>query len=125
METAKTVYRPVYGITGGGDLKEIYTQPLNEIPFNDPIDYLAPAMANDYGDCQARKDQVLAKGRARFRKLALGWQTEERISEAKLGDIGVQIYDGRTSQEGSSFIRFTEEHKLSLLTAANGGDLIR
>jgi len=61
------------------------------------FEYLAPAMANDYGDYQARKDQVLAKGRAGFRKLALGWQAEERISEAKLGDIGGQIFDGRTS----------------------------
>jgi hypothetical protein len=75
-------------------------------------------MAKDYGDYQARKDQLLGKGRAWFKKLALGWQGEERISEAKLKDMGVQICDGRTSQEGLTFIRFTEEHKLSLLTAA-------
>ena len=108
METAKTVYTPVYGITGGGDLKEIYTQHLNEIPFDDPTEHLPLAMAKDYGDYQPRKDQLLGKGRAWFKKLALGWQGEERISEAKLKDVGVQICDGRTSQEGSTFIRFTE-----------------
>ena len=36
------------------------------------FEYLAPAIANDYGDYQATKDQALAKGWARFRKLALG-----------------------------------------------------
>ena len=75
-------------------------------------------MAEDYGDYQPRKDQLLGKGRAWCKKLALGWQGEERISEAKLKDVGVQICDGRTSQEGLAFIQFTEEHKLYLLTAA-------
>jgi hypothetical protein len=57
------------------------------------FEYLAPAMAKDYGDYQARKDRVLAKGRARFRKLALGWQAEERIWEARVHTV----YRGRAS----------------------------
>jgi len=100
METAKTVYRPVYGISGSGDLEEIHTQHLNEIPFDDPTEYLPLAMAKDYGDYQPRKDQLLGKGPAWCKKLALGWQGEERIFEAKLKGSSVQIFDGRTSQEG-------------------------
>jgi len=100
METAKTVYRPVYGISGSGDLEEIHTQHLNEIPFDDPTEYLPLAMAKDYGDYQPRKDQLLGKGPAWCKKLALGWRstfirfTEPMFHGIEFDRVGwVSVYD--------------------------------
>jgi hypothetical protein len=46
-------------------------------------------MAKDYGDYRPGEDELLGKGPAWFKKLALGWQGEGRISEAKLKGVGV------------------------------------
>jgi len=107
-ERARVFVGQLYEISGAGNLKEIYTQPLDQIKFDDPCEYLPLAMAKDYGDYQQRKNQLLNKGRAWFKKMALTWQMEEWASEAKLKDIDVQICDGRLYSKGSTFVRFTE-----------------
>ncbi len=98
----------LYEIYGGRNPKGIYAKPLEQIKLDDPTEYLPLAMAKDYCDYQQRKNQLLDKGRAWFKKLAIRWQTEDWVSEARLKDMDIQICDGSSFKNGSTFVRFTE-----------------
>lgn len=107
-ERARVFIGRLYETSGGVDLKNICTQPLSKIKFDDPTEYLPLAMAKDYGDYQQRKNQLLDKGRAWFEKLASRWQTEDWISEVRLKNMGIRICDGRSFKKASTLVRFTE-----------------
>ncbi|RLB32025.1 MAG: MBL fold metallo-hydrolase [Deltaproteobacteria bacterium] len=107
-ERARTFIAQLYEINGIRNHDWLYTQPGAKMDFSDPTGSLPMAMAKDYGDYQQRKNQLIDKGRAWFKKMALRWKTEDWISEAGIQKMDIQICDGRSFKKGSTFVRFTE-----------------
>jgi len=104
---ARLFLNQLYETYGSTDYTAMYTEPENNLKFNDPVEWLPLAMAKDYGDYQNRKNQLLEKGRAWFNKTASLWHNENWISEIKLKDIDVQIADGSSFKKGSTSVKFT------------------
>lgn len=107
-ERARLFVGQLYEIASGEDQSTMYMQPESNVTFDDPLEHLPIASAKDYGDYQRRKNQLLAKGRAWFEKLASMWRKERWVSESTLRSMRVYFADGRSFKKGSTDIRFTE-----------------
>jgi len=92
------------------DLEELLVKPRRTV-FRDPMADLRLAAGRDFGDYQARREELLAKGRAWFRKLAEGlWAKQPWIPELELGRTRVEFIDGRELEIGHTAIRFVGPH---------------
>jgi len=94
----------------GLDLGELLVRP-RRVAFRDPMADLRLAAGREFGDYQARREELLAKGRARFRRLAEGlWAKRPWVPELELGRTRVEFVDGREFEVGHTAIRFVGPH---------------
>ena len=75
--------------------------------FPDPMEELPLASKKDYGDYNARKKELIEKGRKWFRKLCDMWISNPWVPEIKLQNVEVKFADGKTFKFNDTTIRFT------------------
>lgn len=68
-----------------GDSLENHLVPPREVEFDDPVESLNTAISRDFGDYQERRQEILAKGKRWFRKLAENlWSNQPWVEEIEL-----------------------------------------
>jgi hypothetical protein len=85
-----------------------FCQPPGKVKVDDPLQALPLAAKKDYGDYIPRKEELLRKGKARFRELVQFWQVNPWIKETAIGSSEILFADGREFREGLTKIRFTK-----------------
>jgi len=95
----------------GQDLKELLVRP-GQREFKDPMAGLRLAAERDFGSYRARREELLAKGRAWLRRLAEElWAKQPWLpSHLELGPTTVEFVDGREVEVGHTTIRFAGPH---------------
>ncbi len=83
------------------------SQPPKEIEIKDPLEDLPLAMGRDLGDYKARKDELLAKGKAWFEKLVALWRCEPWVCPFALVEEEILFADNKEFKVGSTTIRFS------------------
>jgi len=103
---ARLLYGQMCEELGRVGLEELLTKP-KQADFKDPLDGLPLAMRKDFGDYQARRAELLAKGRAWFEKLAKSlWAKGPWVPELELGPTRVEFVDGQEREVGHTVVRF-------------------
>jgi len=105
-ERARLLYAQMCEELGRLDLGEILIKP-GERGYPNPMRSLPLASAKDFGDYQARREELLEKGRRWFEKLAKGlWASEPWVPELELGRTIVRFVDGSEVEFGRTMVRF-------------------
>jgi hypothetical protein len=89
-----------------GDLKPHLRKPVR-LKLSDPLADLPLARAHDYGDYQARKEELLSKGRRWFDSLLKDWLKNPWVSEFQTEAVEVRFADGKEVKKGRTRLRFT------------------
>jgi len=76
-----------------------YPDPLKEIPL---------AMSIDYGDYNARKKELLEKGRKWFQARVEKWNSYKHIPELKFEKCQIKFADGKEFKFGKTIVKFTK-----------------
>ena len=89
------------------ELEELLVPPAKR-SFKDPVAGLRLALERDFGDYQARREELMAKGRRWFEKLARTlWARRPWLpSELELGRTRVEFVDGQEREVGRTLLRF-------------------
>lgn len=106
-DRARLFLGELYEAVTGGKLDDLLVEP-EECEFEDPLRRLPLAVSRDYGDYQARKEELLRKGKAWFEKMAEKWATGPWISEFEAGGVTVNFADGKSFSVGRTHLEFTE-----------------
>jgi len=93
-----------------GDSLENHLAPPQEDEFEDPVERLSSALSRDYGDYQKRRQEILAKGRRWFEKLATNlWSRQPWVKEIELRDGTKVVWgDGRRFEFGDTTLEILE-----------------
>lgn len=70
--------------------------------FADPLESLDRARSKDFGEYQARREELLAKWRERFRKRVERWRTADWLAEPEF----LRYADGERLERGETVVRF-------------------
>ena len=82
-------------------------RPPSQTDFSDPVEKLRLALNKDFGDYQAKREELLLKGRSWFQKLAKGlWARRPWIPDLELGRTRVEFVDGQEREVGHTALRF-------------------
>lgn len=81
-------------------------RPPGKQKYQDPYEKLEKAKNKDFGDYQARREELLGKWRKRFWGRVKKWKGYKRIPKLKNG-VRVNWIDGRTFKFGHTKIRFS------------------
>ncbi len=104
---ARQLIMELAGLAGVG-IDECLSRP-RRIVVEDPVKKLGIALSKNYGDYQARREELLAKGREWFNKLVSKlWSSQPWISECKLGNTRLVWGDKRVLSLGDTIIRILE-----------------
>jgi len=92
----------------GVDLKSFLTPPL-ESDFEDPVNQLEIALSKDFGDYNARRRELLEKGREWFSRVSKMWASQPWIRE------GVELPDGTRIAWGEGRVLELESCRVRIL----------
>jgi len=89
------------------ELEELLMPPARR-SFEDPVADLRLALERNFGDYQARREELLVKGRMWFEKLASTlWARKPWLpNELELGKTRVEFVDGQEREVGRTLLRF-------------------
>ena len=105
-ERARLLYDQMCCELGRVSLEELLVKP-GQADYPDPMSSLPLAAGKDFGDYQARREELLAKGRTWFNKLARQlWASRPWVPELELGDTTVRFVDGQEVELGHTLLRF-------------------
>ncbi len=105
-ERARLLYAQMCERLGGERLEEFLARP-GEARYPDPMSALPLASARDFGDYQARREELLERGRRWFEKLARElWSSKPWVPELELGRTSVRFVDGSEVEFGRTIVRF-------------------
>lgn len=106
-DRARLLYDQMCRKLGGlAGLEELLEAP-KRTSFKDPLKDLALAVKRDFGDYRARREELLAKGRAWLEKLAKDlWARRGWVPELELGGTHVEFVDGQEREIGKTIVRF-------------------
>ncbi len=104
---AEAFYRELCRRFGNSSLDELLEAP-RRTRYPDPLDELPLARDRDFGDYHKRREELLRKGRRRFRRMAAEWNKHRVIPELDLGDCRVFWADSREFGFGRTRLRFSK-----------------
>jgi predicted metallo-beta-lactamase superfamily hydrolase len=90
----------------GGNLERFFTSP-QRLDFPNPEDSIPIAIGRDFKDYQARRNEILDKGRKWFNSLTRMWSSNQWIPELNFGDTKFMFSDEKRVEVGSTVLRFS------------------
>ena len=106
-ERARLFFGQLCRELAGLELEEVLVPPAKR-DFPDPVERLKLALERDFGDYGPRREELLARGRAWFERLARSlWSAKPWLPrELELGRTRVELVDGQVREIGRTVVRF-------------------